>query len=401
MSESESDRGHPYQVAAVVLLLVGGGWYFLRHYQIQGLDGIRVHPKLSSDVEVELADYHSAGGLSAPSFDGLGPGFDSPAFSDFSGNRSAGDPFAGNRSMTSLPSAVAHGPTDNPFTLTRQNESPLSSSPSTSVAKSSQPSRRLANLKIASWALDGFGPTKLANPVARLNVVRIIHQFDIVALQQIAAIERDLVPRLIDELNQSGRRYEYVLGPSNGPEGRQEQLAFVFDTTRVRVDRSQTYTVADPKNEMSFDPLVAWFQTAQPSANQAWTFSVVNIRVDLSRAPSEVALLPTIARDVRSDGRGEDDVILAGLFQADDAYLVPTIVGDQVRAAVRSVPTDIFGRYQTSNLVMDTATCSEFIGRGGVVDFLRLYNMSLAEAEIVSSHMPVYGEFTVTEGGQY
>ncbi|TWU36605.1 hypothetical protein Q31b_48860 [Novipirellula aureliae] len=393
MSESQPNRGHPYQIAAVVLLLVAGGWYFLRHYQIQGLDGIRVHPKSASDVQVELANFPSAGGLFEPSFDEpgfagsgfagpgfAGPGFDGPGLNNFSTNRSATNP----------QSAATKPLDDNPFTLTRQNQDAVA-----------PPSRRLPNLKIASWALDGFGPTKLANPVARLNVVRIIHQFDIVALQQIAAIERDLVPRLIDELNQSGRHYEYVLGPSNGPDGRQEQLAFVFDTARVRVDRSQTYTVADPKNEMSFDPLVAWFQTSQPSANRAWTFSLVNIRVDLSRAPSEVALLPTIARDVRSDGRGEDDVILAGLFQADDAYLVPTIVGDQVRAAVRSAPTDIFGRYQTSNLVMDTATCSEFLGRGGVVDFLRLYNMSLSEAEIVSSHMPVYGEFTVTEGGQY
>ncbi len=28
---------------------------------------------------------------------------------------------------------------------------------------------------------------------------------------------------------------------------------------------------------------------------------------------------------VRHDGRSEDDVLLVGLFQADDAYLLPTV----------------------------------------------------------------------------
>ena len=42
-------------------------------------------------------------------------------------------------------------------------------------------------------------------------------------------------------------RYDYVLGKSTGPEDRPEQLAFIFDTTRVRVDRQQTYTIQDPR----------------------------------------------------------------------------------------------------------------------------------------------------------
>ncbi|TWU36052.1 exonuclease/endonuclease/phosphatase family protein [Novipirellula artificiosorum] len=373
MSESDHgnpNRGNPIQVAAVVLLLVGGGWYFSRHYQIHGLDGVTVTPKSLGDSSIELADFSDGSGF----------------FSDPS-------------SFSASPQSPED---DNPFTLAKQSMTTVSTaSPSNlGVSPSVRPSKRLPNLRIASWALDGFGPTKLANPVSRTNIVRMVHQFDIVALQQIAAIERDLIPRLVDEINQSGRRYDYVAGDLSGPTGRQEQLAILFDTTRVRVDRSQVYTVADPQNEMSFDPLVAWFQTAQLPADQAWTFSLVNIRVDLGNAPTEVALLPAIAKGIRSDGRGEDDVVLAGLFQADDAYLVPTIAGDQVQAAVRSVPTDIFGRYQTSNIVIDTTTCSEYVGRGGVIDFLRVYNLSLAEAEVVTSHLPVFAEFTASEGGQ-
>jgi hypothetical protein len=228
----------------------------------------------------------------------------------------------------------------------------------------------------------------------------VIRQFDVVALQQIASVERDLVPRLVDAINQGEGRYDFVIGEPTGPTDRPEQLAFVFDATRVVVDRRQTYTVEDPDHQVTFDPLVAWFRAAQPDASQAWTFSLVNMRVDLARAPGEVALLPGMMAAIRNDGRGEDDIVLVGLFQADDAYLLPTIDGEKVRAAVRSRPTDIFGKYQTSNLLVDTATTSESVGRGGVFDYLRLYNLNLTEAETVTSHLPVFAEFTATEGGR-
>ena len=42
---------------------------------------------------------------------------------------------------------------------------------------------------------------------------------------------------------------------------------------------------------------------------------------------------------------------------------------------------------------------TEAIGRGGVVDFLRRENLSLAEAEKVSPYLPVYAEFSTREGG--
>ena len=67
--------------------------------------------------------------------------------------------------------------------------------------------------------------------------------------------------------------------------------------------------------------------------------------------------------------------------------------------AIKGTPTDILARHQTSNLIFNNATTTEAIGRGGVVDFLRSENLSLAEAEKVSPYLPVYGEFVPREGG--
>ena len=125
---------------------------------------------------------------------------------------------------------------------------------------------------------------------------------------------------------------------------------------------------------------------------------MVNVRVDLANAPKEIELLSSMIRSIREDGRGEDDIVLAGLFQADDAYLVPSVSDREMVAAVHNRPTDIFGRYQTSNILIDESTTTEFVGRGGVDDFPHSLNLNLAEAEAVTSHLPVFAEFVATEG---
>jgi hypothetical protein len=358
---SETERGNPIQAGVVLLLLVGGGWYFLRHYEIEGLDEISISSKVDSidDPASTFINYQSA-----------------PA--DEGG-------FAVNRDH------VAIGESENPF---RRAADPASNRPAAKGLGLRQP----APLRIASWALDGFGPTKLANPIAMQNLAKVARRFDILALQQISSIERDLVSRMVDSINHGESRYDFVLGKSTGPEERPEQMAFIFDTTRVQVDRQQTYTVQDPSNQLTFDPLVAWFRAAEPSSSQAWTFSLVNVRIDLARAPSEVALLREMMEAIRGDGRGEDDVVMLGLFQADDAYLIPLLGGSRIRVSVSHRPTDLFGKYQTSNVIVDSANTSEYLGRGGVLEYHRQANLNEAQAETVSSQLPVYAEFSAIEG---
>lgn len=266
----------------------------------------------------------------------------------------------------------------------------------------------IENLRIASWAVNGFGPQQLRDPDLARILVDGIRRFDVIALQQVRASERDFLPTLVAMLNRDGRAYDYLAGPVQGRNpasppgtlsGDGEQLVFIYETTRVVSDRSQLYTVADPENRLSHKPLVAWFRAAQVDPQRAWTFSLVNMRVDVSRARQEVYELPRLVSVISADGRGEDDIIFAGLLQADHSYLNGILGGANYWFATHDKSTDIYAKYQTSNLIVDRRTTTEAVLRGGVVDFLRIHNLSISEAEKVSPHLPVYAEFCPWEGG--
>lgn len=365
---SDSDRGgrSPLPAALLIVGFCGACYYFATHYDIEGLDRVSVSAKSIAPGDDDFGPRPSS------HFTSLSGGDDSPAFA--------------NRSLQPYAASTAASPET---TVSTFRSDPL------------RPKSISSSLRIGSWALDGFGPTKFASPDVRRHLAAVIGTFDIIALQQVASLERDLLPRLAEEINRGGRRYEYLIGPTTGPRGRAEQLAFLFDTRTVQIDRRQSYTVDDPDDQFVHDPLVAWFRAAGESESAAWTFTVINVRIDLASAAGEVSALPYLVDSVRGDGRGEDDVILAGLFQADDAYLVPTLdlSGDAVHAAVQNQATDIFSRYQTANILIDSRATTEHLGRGGVYDFARDRRLTLPEAEAVTSHQPVFAEFTAHEGG--
>jgi hypothetical protein len=266
----------------------------------------------------------------------------------------------------------------------------------------------IESLRIASWALNGFGPQQLRDPELATIVVDAIKRFDIVALQQVRASERDFLPNLLAMLNRDGRAYDYLAGPLQGRNpaaapgtvsGDGELLVFFYDTTSVVSDRSQLYTVADPENRLTHKPLVAWFRAAQVDPQRAWTFSLVNARIDVSRAAGEVHELPRLHSVISADGRGEDDIIFAGLLQADHTYLKGTLGDTHFWFATHDKSTDVYAKYQTSNLIIDRRTTTEAVLRGGVLDFLRIHNLSISQAERVTPHLPVYAEFSPWEGG--
>ncbi len=254
-------------------------------------------------------------------------------------------------------------------------------------------------IRIASFYVPTLGPTMLSRPHAIQILVSILTQYDVVALQGIHSSRDDILPMLIDQLNQSGRKYDYLIGPRVGRTAPHQQFAYVFDTAKLETDRYALYSVEDPEDLMNREPLVAWFRCKGVAARDAFTFSLVNVLIDPSAAGAERALLPGLIAAIEKDGRQEDDWILLGNFAGGNSEL-SMLTAHAVRFAITDMPTDVAGTQMFDTLLFSSRSTSEFTGRAGVFDFLRKHNLSLERALEISPHMPVWAEFSCLEGSQ-
>ncbi len=255
-------------------------------------------------------------------------------------------------------------------------------------------------LRIATMNVQVFGRAKAQKPHVMEVLAEIARQYDILAIQEIRSQDQDLMPRFLDLINATGRRYDYVIGPRLGDGQYYEQYAYVFDQETVEVDRTQIYTIDDPENLIHREPLVAWFRARGPSAEQAFTFSLVNFHIDPDLVQQELELLAQIYRIVRDDGRGEDDVILLGDFNANAASLEHLLEGSGMTYALREGPTNTRGTGQYDNILFHSQATSEYVGRNGALDFVRMFNLTVDQALEVSDHLPVWAEFSRIEGGE-
>lgn len=254
-------------------------------------------------------------------------------------------------------------------------------------------------IRIAAFNLHQFDEKRLSNPQAVDLIVRIVRQFDVVAIQEITARSPELLPEFCDLLNAQGAKFDYVIGPRLGRSNNKQQYAFVFNRASVEVDRNQLYTVRDDDDLLHREPLVGWFRVRGPNPREAFTFSLVNVHVDSDEAAREASVLDDVFYAVRNDGLEEDDVIMLGDFNADDRRFGELGKVPNLLAVIASLATNTRGDAQLDNILFDQQATAEFTGRGGTFDFLREFNLSLEQALEVSDHLPVWAEFSVFEGG--
>ncbi len=283
----------------------------------------------------------------------------------------------------------------------RQGSDASESDKRSTLAATGAPLKRPGDsIHLASFNIQMFGRTKASKPHVMDMLASIARQFDVIAVQQVRALDQDVIPRLVDHINAGGRSYDYVIGPRVGRGNTIEQFAFLFDRSTVVVDRNQLYTVQDPDDLLNWDPLVGWFRAVGPPDDEAFTFTLVNVHIDPDDMEKELRVLDDMFRAVRDDGRGEDDVIVLGNFNTDARRLGPLAQDSGIAWATTGVPTDTRGTAQYDNLVFRRAATDEFTGRAGVFDFMRQFNLTMDEALEISDHLPVWAEFTVYEGGQ-
>lgn len=299
-----------------------------------------------------------------------------------------------------------------PFHATRRSHgSGYSSLPSASGAipvSTSRQARR--SIRIATFAIDGTSGDR--RDVSKTTMLAdICRRYDVIALQCIEnASATGTASRMLDDLVSHMNRqqlgmnagvlpeYQLLIGQSHARMNQGTQLAIVFDARAVQLDEGHWYTMNDPDGALGTPPIVAWFRTRGVPLDQAFTFSLVNVQLDAHRPDQELIYVSEIFRAVRDDGRHEDDVILAGNFNAGDRGLGPVQKRFGLTWVISGVPTNTRRTAQFENVVFNGGATVEYTGQFGVFDFLKHYNLRLVDALELSSHLPVWAEFSLREG---
>jgi len=262
------------------------------------------------------------------------------------------------------------------------------------------PARPGEVVRIASFNIQVFGESKLNDAKSTAVIAQIIRKFDVVAIQEIRAQDLTFMNRFMQYVNAAGIPYDCVVGPRLGRSDSKEQYAFIYDTTRIELDRMSVYTVKDPDDLLHREPHVAGFRVRGPPENEAFTFTLINIHTDPDETQTEVDALADVFRAVRDDGRGEDDIILLGDLNVDERKLGRLGALPYITWVIAGVPTNTRGNKTYDNILFDQRATTEFLGRGGVLDIQREFNLTLDEALKVSDHLPIWAEFSVYEGGR-
>ena len=240
-------------------------------------------------------------------------------------------------------------------------------------------------IRIASFKVDSSVPSGSVELTAD-----ICQQFDVVAIQN----DSDLSVRLlVTELNRRGFDYRYV-----DRRGTDQKFGIIFNQQTILLEDQHWYTVNDPENLFLYEPLVAWFRARNATDSEAFTFTLANVQLNPNKPDQEMAYLGELFRAIRNDGRGEDDILLAGDFYSNDVQLKRIQTPMKLASAIVDTATNTRNDTQLDNIVFDSRATVEFTGQSGAYDFMKRFNMTLLEAFEVSNRMPVWAEFSVFEG---
>ena len=266
-------------------------------------------------------------------------------------------------------------------------------------------------VRLAVFKLNEKAPYLKSDEPVQL-VAEICRQYDVVALQNISRTDTTWIKRVTDLMNQMGsvgtqhlvsgqrRRSSYVAISDRSHRSGQTQTVIIFNQQTVQLDHSKWYVVDDPDGMFKHDPMVAWFRCLGAPAQEAFTFTLACLEIDNEQPAKELQQLGTLMRAIRTDGRGEDDVILMGDFQADDRGLDAIRHQAGLSWVLSNRFTNVQQDRQFDNIVFSETPTTEFTGRGGVIDFIQKYGLRPTDGLALARRLPIWAEFSIYENGR-
>ena len=248
-------------------------------------------------------------------------------------------------------------------------------------------------IKIASFNIQVFGQSKINKPEVMSILAKIIKRYDVVAIQEVRSKEQNVIPSLLNLINDADNEYDYIISERLGRTTSKEQYAFVYNTEIVDLTSGSSYVVDDPADVFEREPFVASFQSGN------FDFTVVNNHIKPDDVDAELNELVGVINDIY-DNSAEKDIMVLGDMNADGSYfnednlvailsLWIQLIGNDKDTTV-AVSDNTYDRMMTR----DTTANVEYTGTSGVFRWDNEYGVTdNSFIKKVSDHYPVYAEF--------
>ncbi|MBL8892530.1 MAG: hypothetical protein JNL67_21315 [Planctomycetaceae bacterium] len=257
-------------------------------------------------------------------------------------------------------------------------------------------------LMVGSFNIQRFGIKKFENEKVLNQLMEVTYPFDVLAIQEVVSQQEAVVENFVEKLNAKyNTKFNYVVGPFVGRTTYKERAAFIYDTSRVKLIE-QPFLVADPEDKLHREPLVARFQVRDELSPTPFTFVLANVHLDPDSAAAELDHVSDLLNAFGSMFQGkEDDFLVVGDFNlSPDKMFKETkfsarpdwkpVLGDQVMTNTRKTQA-------YDNILYHTLNTQEFMQRQGVIDLQSRFQISQAEAEEISDHLPIWAAFSLLE----
>lgn len=252
--------------------------------------------------------------------------------------------------------------------------------------------------RICSWNVTPLTEEKLLKPGVAAAIAAVIRQFDVTVLQGVDLRDRGVIARVMDYVNRDRPVFSYATLPESLRVSTTRGIVFIFDLSGVEIDRRTVRVVDDSLKRLQFMPLTAAFRARGVPPDEAFTFTLIGVQADTLRAHEEADLWDDVYRAVRDDGRGEDDLILAGYFGDPTPLRQGLRDLADVTAVMVDIPTTVDGTGAVDGFFLDRRATTEYTGKHGVMDLVRQFKISAGQASQVADHLPVWAEFRTREG---
>lgn len=248
-------------------------------------------------------------------------------------------------------------------------------------------------IKIASFNIQIFGQTKISNPEVMKIISRIVKGYDLVAIQEVRSKEENVIPTLLNYVNDKNTKYDYIISERLGKTGSKEQYAFVYNTKTVNLIPNSSYVVKDPDDVFEREPFVASFKSGN------FDFTMVDNHIKPEDVETELKHLEVVIGNIYNSS-SEKDIIVVGDMNADGSYFNETklavIFPEWIQIIGNTIDTTVGTADNTYDRMMtrDATAKVEYTGKSGAFRWNAGYGVTdSAFIKKVSDHYPVYAEF--------